>query len=205
MLWQPKELNDKASRTKPDDLTSRIKTSERGCWEWQGERSKRGYGVFRGARAHRISFFIFRRQEWDPDLLVCHKCDNPCCINPDHLSLGTHRDNFHDMKSKNRETTHLAWEANLKKFDQSQIDEMVALYSIQGYSYRKIAEKYGITHYLVKRVISPLTPQLRRGKKLNENMINEIRTCGLPTGEIAKKYGIHPNTVSAIRRKRRWL
>lgn len=83
-----------------------------GCWEWQGARTggqkgRKGYGSFRHAKlehsATHASWFI-HYGEWPTDLglWVLHKCDNPPCVNPDHLFLGTNRDNVRDMVRKGR-------------------------------------------------------------------------------------------------------
>lgn len=78
-----------------------------GCWLWSaGEKIKGGgYGAFgykgKVARAHRVSYELFCA-EIPIGLFVLHKCDNPCCVNPDHLFLGTHQDNMDDRERKNR-------------------------------------------------------------------------------------------------------
>lgn len=76
-----------------------------GCWEWIGGRSKRGYGVFgvnrRPTYAHRISFGL-ANGPYDLSFHVLHRCDNECCVRPDHLFLGTHSDNMLDMIAKGR-------------------------------------------------------------------------------------------------------
>ncbi len=76
-----------------------------GCWEWQGSRNKLGYGITslrgRAIRAHRVSWEIVNGPIPD-GLLVCHRCDNPACVRPDHLFLGTQIDNLRDMRTKGR-------------------------------------------------------------------------------------------------------
>jgi hypothetical protein len=70
-----------------------------GCWLWVGSYCSEGYGlIWRGARAlraHRISHEHFKGP--CGDLMVRHTCDVRCCVNPDHLLLGTAKDNFDDM------------------------------------------------------------------------------------------------------------
>jgi hypothetical protein len=76
-----------------------------GCWEWTGHLNNKGYGSFKvnGKRCmpHRFSFFI-ANTIGESDLLVCHKCDNPRCVNPEHLFLGTQSDNLRDCVLKKR-------------------------------------------------------------------------------------------------------
>lgn len=78
-----------------------------GCWEWTGSRHRNGYGQFyyRGpAMAHRVSWELANGPVPD-GMLVCHRCDNPPCVRPDHLFLGTQADNLVDMVSKGRHWT----------------------------------------------------------------------------------------------------
>ena len=76
------------------------------CWEWKGARrnSRGGYGLIRIGRqryAHRVAYEA-RNGAFDVSLSVLHHCDNPPCVNPDHLYVGTHDDNMRDVKVRGR-------------------------------------------------------------------------------------------------------
>jgi len=77
-----------------------------GCWVWTGFRNAQGYGHFaldgyKVGRAHRASW-VLHRGSIPTGLCVLHRCDNPSCVNPDHLFLGTDADNAHDRDAKGR-------------------------------------------------------------------------------------------------------
>ena len=77
-----------------------------GCWIWQKSKIYSGYGYFsinsKMKLAHRVSWNLFCGKISD-NLNVLHKCDNPPCVNPDHLFLGSYKDNMDDMRNKGRE------------------------------------------------------------------------------------------------------
>jgi hypothetical protein len=78
------------------------------CWNWSGSVSYWGYGVLNIPghkwlkRAHRVSWEM-ENGEIPPGLIICHTCDNPLCVKPAHLFLGTNKQNTQDMLSKNRQ------------------------------------------------------------------------------------------------------
>jgi len=94
-----------------DRFFSKVRlATEDECWPWLAGCSKDGYGSFGihrvtgdyTVRAHRFSWMIHHAEEIPPGMGVLHHCDNPLCVNPGHLFLGTNFDNAQDRESKNR-------------------------------------------------------------------------------------------------------
>ena len=159
-----------------------------GCWIWFAASDDKGYGRFRigskldGSRqnaiAPRVSWLIYRG-DLPEELCVLHRCDNPACVNPDHLFLGTHLDNMHDCVQKNRTS---------KGERHSRI--------------QKAHIKPGPGHHLHGK---PGMRGTRNGQsKLTEDRIREIRADGRTNFEIATEYGISFQQVSRIKRRERW-
>lgn len=76
------------------------------CWLWTGRTKSHGYAAFRinGRlwRAHRFAWTLASNQDIPAGMVICHRCDNPKCVNPEHLFLGTQADNIRDTVSKGR-------------------------------------------------------------------------------------------------------
>lgn len=80
-------------------LNSFKKTNK--CWKWTGKIYPSGYGKLGRLYAHRFSYEYYK-DKIPKDMCICHSCDNPSCVNPDHLWVGTVKDNMHDRDRKGR-------------------------------------------------------------------------------------------------------
>lgn len=145
------------------------------CWLWQGGLGSRGYGAFslnstQQVRAHRLSYELTYGMIL-PGLLCLHRCDTPACVRPDHLFLGTSRDNALDMYSKKRSGFHVHPESyasdvrnktNNPRGEQHhsttlteiQVREIRALYATGTFSQKQIAAMFGIGQATVARIVN---------------------------------------------------
>jgi len=120
-----------------------------GCWIWIGAKNATGYGLIRfkrkSYRAHRVSY-EFANGEIPDGLYICHKCDNPSCVNPEHLFTGTATDNAIDMTNKGRSSAILTPNQVMEIFDQRG----------NGITHQDIANKYGIARSTVSNLMRGL-------------------------------------------------
>ena len=122
--------------------------ADSGCWEWAGVKDRDGYGVFghhRGKqlRAHRASY-TEHIGEIPDGACVCHKCDNPSCINPDHLFIGSTRENTEDMIKKGRKFITSGSLHGMSKLTDKDVSEIIELRK-SGLLLKEIAAIYGVS------------------------------------------------------------
>lgn len=147
-----------------DRFVSRTRKATSGCLEWQGCRVGRGYGMLAAKsvngrandRAHRVAYRLFVGPITE-GLYVLHNCDNPACVSPAHLHLGTHTDNMRDMTAKGRGrptggrckgTRH--WNSSLNDDDIRAIRAMAAT---GRWTQQRIAALFGIVHTAVSAIV----------------------------------------------------
>jgi hypothetical protein len=139
------------------------------CWIWQGK-SRSGasklYGRIKvdgkSMPAHRFSWEIHNEQKTPSGMFVLHRCDNPECVNPDHLFLGTHQDNMDDKVSKNRQAKGDSFKNRKPAFGSKNglsklTDQKAMQIFLDDRPQRKIAADYGITQASVFYIKSKRT------------------------------------------------
>lgn len=140
-----------------------IGASPNACWEWQGTTDKRsGHGVIqlRGPRrTRRVHREVWTHLFGDPgELGVLHRCDNPPCVNPRHLWLGTQSDNAKDMWAKGRanpgrpEIPLRGQQVGTAKLKDAQRDLILTEHA-NGASMRSLGRKYGVTHEAIRKIV----------------------------------------------------
>lgn len=123
------------------------------CWEWKAALNSAGYGAFGKGRAHRIAYELTYGPIPD-GYYVCHKCDNPPCVNPAHLFVGTPTDNVVDMIAKGRKVSpRLSGETNPNaKLTASQVIEIRKRYE-NGAKIRDLAQEYGLKNFGIDHIV----------------------------------------------------
>lgn len=126
-----------------------------GCWEWVAHRNNMGYGKFalngRMQYAHRVSYELYIGAIPN-DLQVLHHCDNPACVNPSHLFIGTPSDNMRDCANKGR-SAHPYGEKNThSKLSEWQVKEIRARYFL-GTLQASLSRDYSVTHQTISDIV----------------------------------------------------
>lgn len=161
------------------------------CWNWTGCKHEFGYGKIRmrgmTEKTHRFSYRLHFGDIAD-GMCVCHRCDNPACVRPDHLFLGTRGDNNRDMYAKGRNNNPTGDASGTRKHPESRPRG-------ENHYYRKHPEK------------------VRRGSqmglaKFTESEVEKVLHMALilekGISEIAKLYGVTPPTIGQMVRGNTW-
>ena len=117
----------------------KVKENKDGCWIWQGFINPKGYGhflinCFNKKLAHQVSYILFKG-DIPKGCFVCHSCDIPSCVNPDHLWIGQPKDNTLDMVIKRRDSK--------RQLDEEKVKEIRIMVD-KGIPYKKISEIYNV-------------------------------------------------------------
>jgi len=144
-----------------EKISEKFFIKENGCWEWISGVGGNGYGIIsiegKSKSAHRAVYEMFV-QEINKRLLVCHICDNKLCVCPDHLYLGTHKQNTkdaidrgllrHDLKISPKGESHV-----FSKLTEKDVLEIRKKYIPKVYSQRKLANEFGISYSNIQRIL----------------------------------------------------
>ena len=139
------------------EKVSKGEDDEKDCWLWTASTYRGGYGHFRKLvdgkwkmyKAHRYAYEAFKGP-LEAKLQVCHTCDNPSCVNPAHLFVGTAKENMQDMQKKGRKA--LSRNPEHKWLDRETVDAMRKDFE-QGMRQAEISLKYGHSRAQVSRVV----------------------------------------------------
>jgi hypothetical protein len=128
------------------------------CWLWTAFVDDCGYGRFRPTS--KSSMNMAHRHAWmltygpiPEGLLVCHRCDNPACVNPDHLFLGTHAENMTDMASKGRSRDSFGEQNPRAKLTENTVREIRARYAAGGITLKQLGAEYSVSDQAVWRLV----------------------------------------------------
>jgi len=137
--------------------------NDQGCWLWQNAPDQWGYGTIYDPdkpgyrKAHRVAFMLYRDEalpQFSPDNQVNHTCHNPVCVNPDHLYLGTAKDNSQDALEAD------AWGENRRrgsdvgnsKLTEKQVAEIKRRCN-DGETQKAVSEDYPVSHSTVNQIM----------------------------------------------------
>lgn len=205
------------------------------CWNWTGTLCKDGYGKCKRKgktyRTHRLSYEYYKG-EFDNNLYVCHSCDNPKCVNPDHLWLGTHFHNELDKTLKGRRSPspsishpHLIpkgekiWSSKLTK----EVVEEIYKLGLKNYTAKQILDKLNLklhtstinrimtgkswAHLNLAEKYGVYSVDLREknsATKLNKKIVANIKQSRLSKKELSEKYNVTVSTISYILSGKTW-
>jgi hypothetical protein len=182
------------------------------CHLWTGSTNNKGYGQFSLGIGHIRGA---HRYAWEllfgpiPDgLFVCHSCDNPPCVNIEHLWLGTNQMNMDDMMAKGRNKVP---DSRGEASASAKITEEQALaIRASDEPYKVLAERYGVRYGLIRRVkVGESWAHLPLGEKtanavLTKEQVLAIRDSDEPYKVLSEEYGVGPRQIGRVKRREAW-
>lgn len=195
------------------------------CWNWGFGVTAGGYGQMAFERkkyaAHRLSWSHYNNQEIPKGCVIMHKCDNPKCVNPNHLLLGTQKDNVKDMMNKGRfKDYNKSGENNPSSVVREK--DVCEIYEANG-THQDIADRFGYPHNAVSKIRNDqtwksLTVDLTKGLRgrtgakgelngkcgITKDMVIEIFQREGATKDLARFFLCSKNTVYAIKSGNTW-
>lgn len=173
------------------------------CWLWTGTKDRKGYGRLyvrhehgrRTTGAHRHGYQLVNGPI-DPGTLVLHRCDNPLCVNPDHLFLGTQADNMADAKEKGRLAT--ASELPQTVLTEEQVVRAIREISEGASTMRELAQEFGVTDATLNSAVRG-TKSWQHLERDHEALARALGGNRNPSGERHPQAKLTSEQVRAIR------
>lgn len=194
-------------------FNSKWKLDPSGCWIWTASKATNGYGQIKRPKqrkqipAHRLSYLI-HKGEIPEGAVICHTCDVRACVNPEHLFLGSKKDNSLDMVAKGR---HLYGE-RAPAVKLTEVDVLVILDRIRrGEKQANLAREYGVGPMEITRIKTgkrwghlnhdpmPALPKARSLSPEERKQVSDMLAIGIEGVKIAKAMGVTPKTIYRIK------
>lgn len=139
-----------------DKFFSRVRITGDDCWNYRAV-DQRGYGLipvrlnddeWPKVKAHRLAWVLTHNQKIPAGMVICHRCDNPACINPAHLFIGTQKDNVADMMAKGRAVFYMSREDRPTKITEQDVRDIRQ----RNTPHRTEAERYGLSYTYIYNI-----------------------------------------------------
>lgn len=158
---KPKYTKERTIRNFMDKVYPEPNT---GCWLWSGQCHPSGHGTVKNTahdgfyKAHRYSYYV-ANGDFDRTLCVLHKCDNPHCVNPDHLYLGTHQQNMKDMVDRKRIPDRRGSKCVNAKLTEEQVLEIRRTFKTRSKEFGSdaLAMKFGVGRSNINNILCRLS------------------------------------------------
>ncbi|AFH22805.1 hypothetical protein OSG_eHP35_00105 [environmental Halophage eHP-35] len=186
-----------------DEILSKenIEVTENDCWEWQGAKTPKGYGQIKRNKekyyTHRVILQTHGEGFTEEKNFCCHKCDNPSCVNPDHLFAGSHKDNMEDATEKGRMVgPNVKGEKHHQsKLTKEEVVEIREKYATENYQFQELAEEYDVNRPQIGHIIAGRKWKHADGPIFTTEKIAEIRKKNFPDENEENQGSGNGNTI----------